>query len=81
MSKRGSVKDLLSMNSSGFGYLRHENRSEKTDRLLIDAANDLELGLDQLSNWADSSYARHFMDQSPKTLKVFKKELQRFQSY
>ncbi len=46
----------------GFGYLGHTDRTQHTDALLINAANFVGASEDEVFEWANSRYARHFTD-------------------
>lgn len=43
------------------GYLSHENRTEDTDDALLDAANQLDLSLVELTQWIYSEKSTNFM--------------------
>lgn len=62
---------VLDPEYGGWGYLAHELRTEATDRLLADAANQLELEYTDVFLWANSTYGRHFMDTNPTTVEQF----------
>ena len=56
----------------GFGYLGHEFRGHASDVNLVKAANEMGLGIEDLFLWANSRYARHFMDQERVSVRAFK---------
>lgn len=60
-------QDLNDFQSFGFGYLGHENRSPASDENLVIAANQLDIGKEDLELWCDSGRARHRMDQAGTT--------------
>ena len=54
-----------------FGYFGASERSTTTDVLLMKAANRLGLDMVDVDLWGNSTYARHFMNGEPKTIKAF----------
>lgn len=48
----------------GFGFIGHSRRRHRHDVALAEAANRNELQLDEVFLWANSRWARHFMDQA-----------------
>lgn len=59
----GQINDMTERpEHHGFGYLGHEHRTAQSDRTLRDAANQLGLSNADVFLWANSRYARHWMD-------------------
>lgn len=57
-----TIKLIEKKSKSDFGYFNHESRTASTDEALMKAASELNLADKDVLLWADSSYARHFMD-------------------
>jgi hypothetical protein len=59
----------------GFGYLGACERTGAEDVKLAQAATKLGLDVDEVFEWANSTYGRHFMANAPQTIRAYKEEL------
>jgi hypothetical protein len=59
----------------GFGYLGASERTGTEDVKLAQAARKLDLDIEDVFLWANSTYGRHFMANAPHTIRAYKEEL------
>lgn len=59
----------------GYGYLGASERTGAEDVKLAQAARKLDLELDDVFLWANSTYGRHFMANAPHSIRAYKDEL------